>query len=57
MTSNEVGSHYQSGDLYQGFMEYLAERYEGLFLFLTLANKVIARRKVLVEDQTIALGS
>ncbi len=57
MTSNEVGSHYQSGDLYQAFMEYLAERYEGLFLFLTLANKVTARRKALVADQTIALGS
>ena len=57
MTSNEVGSHYQSGDLYQAFLEYLAERYEGLFLFLTLANKVTARRKALVADQTIALGS
>ena len=57
MTSNEVGSHYQPGDLYEGFMEYLAERYEGLFLFLTLANKVTARRKALVADQTIAFGS
>lgn len=57
MTSNEVGSHYHSGNLYQAFMEYLAERYEGLFLFLTLANKVTARRKALVADQTIALGS
>ena len=35
MTSNEVGSHFQSGDLYQGFMEYLAERYEGLFFLQT----------------------
>ena len=57
MTSNEVGSHYHSGNLYQAFMEYLAERYEGLFLFLILANKVAARRKALVADQTIALGS
>ena len=57
MTSNEVGSHYQSGDLYQAFMEYLAERCEGLFLFLTLVNKVTAPRKALVADQTIALGS
>ena len=57
MTSNEVGSHYQSGDLYQAFMEYLAERYEGLLLFLTLANIVTARRKALVADQTIAFGS
>ena len=57
MTSNEVGSHYHSGNLYQAFMEYLAERYEGLFLFLTLANKVTARRTALVADQTIAFGS
>ena len=57
MTSNEVESHYQSGDSYQAFMEYLAAPYEGLFLFLTLANKVTARRKVFVADQTIALGS
>ena len=57
MTSNEVGSHYYSGDLYQAFMEYLVERYEGLFPFWTLASKVTARRKALVADQTIALGS
>ena len=57
MTSNEVGSHYHSGDLYQAFMEYLAERFEGLFLFFTHANKVAVRRKALAADQTIALGS
>ncbi len=57
MTSNEVGSHYYSGDLYQAFMEYLAERYEGLFPFWTLASKVTAGRKALVADQTITLGS
>ena len=57
MTSNEVGSHYYSGDLYQAFMEYLAERYEGLFPFWTLASEVTACRKALVADQTIALGS
>ena len=57
MTSNEVGSYYHSGDLYQAFMEYLAERYEGLFPFWTLASEVTACRKALVADQTIALGS
>ena len=56
MTSNEVGSHYQSGDLYQAFMEYLAEQYEGLFLFWTHASKVTARRKAFEAGQTIALG-
>ena len=57
MTSNEVGSHYHSGDLYQAFMEYLADRYEGLFLFWSHASKVTACREALVADQTIALGS
>ena len=57
MTSNEVGSHYHSGNLYQAFMEILAERYEGPFLFWTHASKVTACREVLVADQTIALGS
>ncbi len=56
MTSNEVGSHYHSGDLYQAFSEYLAERYEGLFHFWTHASKLTARRKALVADQTISLG-